>query len=116
MSKPRVHVWGKHGCAKCKALMGRLERLNKEGLGVDVVYHDILTVEGLAEFCRHGSINGNNIPAMTVEGADPLENPECWPWRGSKPLYGECGVCTDYDNGGVMLPEMLVWVIDQATK
>ena len=110
--KPRIHVWGKHGCAKCKALLDRLNRMNTEGLEIE--YHDILTVEGLAEFCRHGSINGNEIPAFTVDcGLDPM-NPEGWPYPGSKPLWGEYGVCTDYDSGGVMRPEMIAFVIGKA--
>lgn len=108
----RVHVWGKHGCAKCEALMKRLARMKDDGADIEVVYHDVKTVEGLAEFCRHGSINGNNIPAFTVEGGmDPLPR-DGWPFKGSLPLYGEFGVCTDYDTGGVMRPEMLAWVLN----
>ena len=113
MSKLKVHVWGKHGCAKCKALLDRINRMNTENL-VEVVYHDILTVPGLAEFCLHGSINGNNIPAFTIEGDFLPIDPEGWPFEGSKPLRGEFGVCTDYDTGGVMRPEMISFVIDSA--
>lgn len=110
----KVHVWGKQGCTKCEMLLKRLKQLNEDGMGLDIEYHDVKTVKGLAEFCRHGSINGNNIPAMTVEGdLEPID-PKGWPWKGSLPLYGEFGVCTDYDTGGVMRPDMLVWVFDRA--
>ena len=115
MSEPvKIHVWGKHGCAKCEALRKRLSRMKDEGASIDIEYHDVLTVEGLAAFCRHGSINGNNIPAFTVEGGlDPIPREE-WPFQGSLPLYGEFGVCTDYDTGGVMRPDMLAWVLERA--
>jgi hypothetical protein len=115
MSKLKVHVWGKHGCAKCKALLDRLNRMDTEG-ELDIEYHDILTVQGLAEFCRHGDINGNNIPAFTVEGDFTPLGAEGWPFPGSKPLYDEYGVCTDYETGGVMRPEMIKTVIENALE
>ena len=38
MNRLKVHVWGKHGCAKCKALLDRLSRMDTEG-ELDIEYH-----------------------------------------------------------------------------
>ena len=108
----KVHLWGKAGCAKCAALHGRLDRLNDGTF--EVIYHDTMTIEGKAEFSRHGSINGNCIPAVTVETEKEPISRKGWAWPGSLPLYGEYGLCTDYDNGGVVRPEAITWLISNA--
>jgi hypothetical protein len=110
-----VHLWGKQGCAKCKALHNRLEKI-KQTRDFTLVYHDIKTIEGLVAFCKHGSINGNTIPAVTIEGnLEPLSR-ENWNFPGSLPLYGEMGICTDYDNGGVVRPEAIEYLLTKAEE
>lgn len=111
----RVHLWGKEGCSKCAALHRRLENVQKLK-PFELIYHDIKTVEGLVAFCRHGSINGNNIPAVTVEGDLPPLERKGFEGTGCLPLYGEYGICTDYDHGGVIKPETVQWFIYKAAE
>jgi hypothetical protein len=63
----RINIFGKNGCAKCTTtknkvehFLGRWELANK----VEMVFHDMDTVDGMAEGAFH---DVDHIPATIVE-------------------------------------------------
>lgn len=131
MAEPtyRVHVFGKEGCQKCAMLKRRLSALleKPEWQGFTMVYHDVLTQDGVFAFCKAACLNPNRIPAVLVavvkeDGSDeyipgaaralPLTDPECY--RDSLP-YLYTGMQTDYESGGgVITPHMLEDVLRES--
>lgn len=131
MSKPyRIQVFGKSGCAKCKALNGRLDRALAKPAWQDFEksYCDVETEEGLITFCRAECINPNRIPAFMVLKREVVESEEHYrPLPNPDPdapnsvcdgsiLYLYQGLQTDYsgDGQGLITPKMLEAVLERA--
>ena len=125
-----VNVFGKPGCAKCAMLNRRLDKMLAEDpryARFHKEYHNVLSEEGLVEFCKSVCLNPSRIPAMVISCADSegkshyLVNPDpdafdsvC---RHSK-LYQFLGVQTDYseEGKGIISPEMIKSILDEALE
>ena len=125
-----VNVFGKPGCAKCAMLNRRLDKMLAEDTRYarfHKEYHNVLSEEGLVEFCKSECLNPSRIPAMVISCADSegkshyLVNPDpdafdsvC---RHSK-LYQFLGVQTDYseEGKGIISPEMIKSILDEALE
>ncbi len=121
-----IVVFGKEGCQKCHALNQRIDKLLKkeEFASFTKTYVDVLTEEGLIEFCNTECINPQRIPAMTVRKYSSetglyeyIENPQ--PGRedavcGSFKLYTYLGVQTDYSSTGTITPKMVKSILESA--
>ena len=131
MSKDyRVLVFGKTGCAKCKALNKRLDTLlaQEEWQNVEKRYCDVETVDGLVAFCQAECINPNRVPALLITKRDPetghyelMRNPHpgqrddtCLDAK----LYTYIGLQTDYSDvgKGLIRPQMLAAVFQEALQ
>jgi hypothetical protein len=131
MSKTyRIKVFGKEGCAKCKMLNQRLDKLLEEPAWADFEkeYCDVETVEGLIAFASAECINPQRIPALLVTRRQPetgrylpvaTRNPQprdklC----GKSKLYQYLGLQTDYsDEGkGTLTPKMITAVLEEARQ
>ena len=117
-----IHIFGKsEGCTKCAALKRKVASV----IGEDdyrgkfaVTFHDVLTEEGLVDFCR-SNINPNCIPGMVIGiGEIFLESvctSEAWIERGN--LRKPClGIFTDYSerHRGVITTEEIRGLLDTA--
>lgn len=125
-----VNVFGKPGCAKCAMLNRRLDKMLAEDpryARFHKEHHNVLSEEGLVEFCKSECLNPSRIPAMVISCADSegkshyLVNPDpdafdsvC---RHSK-LYQFLGVQTDYseEGKGIISPEMIKSILDEALE
>ena len=125
-----VNVFGKPGCAKCAMLNQRLDKMLAEEPRYAVFkkeYHNVLSEDGLLDFCKAECLNPSRIPAMVISRKDAqgrqhyLANPTpdtpdpvC---RHSK-LYNFLGVQTDYseEGKGVITPKMIQSVLDEALQ
>jgi len=123
----KIKVFGKEGCAKCKTLNQRLDKLleEKEWSDFEKEYCDVETVDGLVAFASAECINPQRIPAMLVTrrqeeteryvpvlSRDP--QPRCEVCGKSK-LYQYVGLQTDYsDEGkGIISPKMITTVLEE---
>ena len=99
-----IHIFGKsEGCTKCVALKRKVASV----IGEDdyrekfaVVFHDVLTEEGLVDFCR-SNINPNSLPGLVIGIGELFLESVCtseeWltsgnllrPWLGLFTDYGE---------------------------
>lgn len=109
MNKPfQIHVFGKQGCDKCKALNRRLDKLlSKENWNAfEKIYHDLGTIEGLVHFCHAEGINPQRIPAMTIarqvedDRYEPMANPRPPAPDQTRRLHNMLGLQTDYSAAG----------------
>jgi hypothetical protein len=129
MPKPfQIRVFGKAGCDKCRTLEQRLDRMLEceEWAAFERAYRDLLTEEGLVDFCEADGINPQRIPALLVcrwnaERGDyePVANPNPGapdPDCGRARLYAHVGLQTDYsaEGGGVVSPKMIAAVLRAA--
>ena len=117
----RVRVFGKAGCAKCKTLNQRLDKLlaRDEWSDFEKEYCALDTEEGMVEFCGTECINPQRVPAMLVmrrEGDsgdyEPMANAapgEDDGVCGKSRLYQFLGIQTDYSGRGkgVISPKMI---------
>ena len=129
MAKPyKIKVFGKEGCAKCKMLNQRLDKLleEKDWSDFEKEYCDIETVDGLVAFASAECINPPRITALLVTRRQeeteryvpvPTRNPQprdeiC----GKSKLYQYVGLQTDYsDEGkGIISPKMITAVLAEA--
>lgn len=80
MTKMQVHVFGKSaGCSKCDALKRRVLRELANPRFADtfeMAFHDLLTEEGIVDFCRT-NINPNSVPAMIIGIGDDYLPSQC---------------------------------------
>ncbi len=131
MAKPyKIQIFGKEGCAKCKTLNQRLDKLLKEKKWSDFEkeYCDVETVDGLVAFATAECINPQRIPAMLVtqrqeetERYVPVQTASPQPCDevcGKSKLYQYVGLQTDYtDEGkGIISPKMITAVLDEARR
>lgn len=129
MTKPyKIQVFGKEGCAKCKTLNQRLDKLlsEKEWSDFEKEYCDVETVDGLVAFASAECINPQRIPAMLVTRHQsetgryapvPTRNPSPHdPVCGKSKLYQYVGLQTDYSNEGkgIISPKMITTVLNEA--
>ena len=129
MTKPyKIKVFGKPGCAKCKTLNQRLDKLltKEEWADFEKEYCDVETVDGLVAFASAECINPQRIPAMLVTRKDeitgrydpiPTRDPQpvdeiC----GKSKLYQYVGLQTDYTpaGNGIISPKMITAVLKEA--
>ena len=119
-----AHVFGKEGCSKCAALKRRVEQLTgtAEYAGVKMVYHDVMTLDGIVEFCKADCLNPNRIPALLMSDDEGnycrsgrrLSSTKAEDFADSV-TYQWVGVQTDYDHGGgVITPVMVRDVFEKA--
>ena len=124
----RIELFGKAGCAKCKVLGQRLDKLleKEEWRDFDKKYFDVETEEGIIRFSEAECVNPQRIPAMLISRWDealgeyaPVPNPRpgapcelC----GDSRLYQYLGLQTDYsENGkGIISPQMISTVLGEA--
>ena len=124
----KIRVFGKPGCAKCKTLNQRLDKLlaEKEWADFEKEYCDVETVEGLVAFASAECINPQRIPAMLITRKDeyteryapvPTKEPKqtdevC----GKSKLYQYVGLQTDYTPAGkgIISPKMITAVLEEA--
>lgn len=129
MMKPyKIKVFGKEGCAKCKMLNQRLDKLleEKEWFHFEKEYCDVETIDGLVAFASAECINPQRIPALLVTRRQeeteryipvPARNPQPRdPVCGKSKLYQYLGLQTDYsDEGkGIISPRMITTVLEEA--
>ena len=117
-----IHIFGKSdGCTKCAALKRKVASVmeGEKYRGRFVVsFHDVLTEEGLVDFCR-SNINPNSLPGLVIGiGELFLESvctPEEWLERGNL-LRPWLGLFTDYGerHRGVITTEEIRWLLDTA--
>lgn len=107
-TKMIAHVFGKQGCAKCDMLKRRLGRVLSEDRysGIVMEYHDVMTEEGLVDFCRAEVLNPNRIPALLVSDAEGNYifsrrlSPEDKSQYDPSSTVMWTGIQTDYDGAG----------------
>jgi hypothetical protein len=122
----RVLVFGKEGCDKCKTLNGRLDRILAEPAYADFEKHycDIFTVDGLVALCEAEVLNPQRLPSFQVLRMDSEANEyRRIPQRASEggepatsgsPVPTYVGIETDYSGTGVIPPEVIRTVLDEA--
>lgn len=117
-----IHIFGKsEGCTKCAALKRKVASVMEEekyrGRFV-VSFHDVLTEEGLVDFCR-SNINPNCIPGLVIGIGELFLESVCtseeWLTRGNV-LKPWLGLFTDYGerHRGVITTEEIRWLMDTA--
>jgi len=124
----QIVIFGKAGCEKCKMLNKRVDKIleNSEWQDFKKVYLDIMTEDGLIEFCNAECINPQRIPAFTVKKFDPEreryefimnKNPGSHDVvYGSTKLYTYLGIQTDYSSTGTITPKMIQHILLEAKK
>ena len=119
-----IHIFGKsEGCTKCAALKRKVASV----IGEDdyrgkfaVVFHDVLTEEGLVDFCR-SNINPNCIPGLVIGIGELFLESVCtseeWLTRGNV-LKPWLGLFTDYGerHRGVITTEEIREILSLALK
>ena len=127
--KFKIQVFGKPGCAKCKMLNQRLDKIlaDKEWSDFGKEYCDVETVDGLVAFASAECINPQRIPAMLVTKLQeenerynpvPVRDPQQKPDAvcGKSKLYQFVGLQTDYTDAGkgIISPKMITAVLQEA--
>ena len=124
MAMLTIHIFGKsEGCTKCAALKRKVTSV----IGEDdyrgkfaVVFHDVLTEEGLVDFCR-SNINPNCIPGLVIGIGELFLESVCtseeWLTRGNV-LKPWLGLFTDYGehHRGVITTEEIREILSMALK
>lgn len=119
-----IHIFGKSdGCTKCAALKRKVASV----IGEDdyrgkfaVTFHDVLTEEGLVDFCR-SNINPNCIPGLVIGIGELFLESVCtseqWLERGNL-LRPWIGLFTDYGerHRGVITTEEIREILSLALK
>ena len=117
-----IHIFGKSdGCTKCAALKRKVASVMEEekyrGRFV-VSFHDVLTEEGLVDFCR-SNINPNSLPGLVIGIGELFLESVCtseeWLERGNL-LRPWLGLFTDYGerHRGVITTEEIRGLLDTA--
>ena len=117
-----IHIFGKSdGCTKCAALKRKVASAIGEADyrgKFPVTFHDVLTEEGLVDFCR-SNINHNCIPGMVIGIGEIFLESVCtseeWIERGNL-LKPWLGIFTDYSerHRGVITTEEIRGLLDTA--
>ena len=119
-----IHIFGKsEGCTKCAALKRKVASV----IGEDdyrrkfaMVFHDVLTEEGLVDFCR-SNINPNSLPGLVIGIGELFLESVCtseeWLERGNL-LRPWLGLFTDYGerHKGVITTEEIREILSLALK
>lgn len=119
-----IHIFGKsEGCTKCDELKRKVASAMEEEKyrgKFEVSFHDVLTLDGLLEFCR-SNISPNSLPGLLI-GIGPLFlksscTAEEWLERGNL-LRPWLGLFTDYGerHKGVITTEEIREILSLALK
>lgn len=119
-----VHIFGKsEGCSKCAALKHKTSLVITEEPfrgQFEIEFHDLLTEEGVAEFCRT-NINPNCVPGLVIGVGLLFLKSVCtsdeWLERGNL-LRPWLGVFTDYGerNRGVIMAKQIREILAEALR
>lgn len=119
-----IHIFGKsEGCTKCAALKRKVASVigEEDYRGkFAVVFHDVLTEEGLVDFCR-SNINPNALPGLVIGIGELFLESVCtseeWLERGNL-LRPWLGLFTDYSDRhrGVITTEEIREILSLALK
>jgi hypothetical protein len=126
--KFRIDLFGKSGCAKCKVLGQRLDKLlvKEEWRDFEKKYYDVETEEGIITFCESECVNPQRIPAIILRQKnyktgeyEPVANRvpgEPDEVCGNSRLYQYLGLQTDYteQGKGIISPKMITKVMSEA--
>lgn len=125
MKRFQVALFGKEGCDKCEVLKKRLNKILQEKPyeEFEFVYCDLGTLEGLVRFCSSEVLNPQRIPSFIVSH-NPTGRQEASfsPVMCRKRVSAEeeietfLALETDYKTNGVITPQMIKDVLDQAAK
>lgn len=114
----KIRIFGKKGCGKCSLLKGRFDRiLSKEPYAgkFDIEYNDLSTEEGLVAFCNMEFLDISRIPSFVVMDENNrimngyIEENNIF-------LRDILALQTNYDAGGVILPQLIRDILNQALK
>lgn len=119
-----IHIFGKsEGCTKCAALKRKVASVMEEEKyrgKFEVSFHDVLTEEGLVDFCR-SNINPNALPGLVIGIGELFLESVCtseqWMERGNL-LRPWLGLFTDYGerHKGVITTEEIREILSLALK
>ena len=122
MKQFQLAVFGKQGCDKCEVLKKRLTKIlaDETYSGFEMVYNDVGTQEGLVKFCQCEILNPQRIPSFMVFSSSDSGS-ETVPHRlmvgdGKDPVETYLAMETDYGAGGVIKPNAIRDVLDEAMK
>lgn len=122
MKQFQLTVFGKQGCDKCDLLKKRLNKILAEEryAGFEISYYDMGTAEGLVRFCQCEILNPQRIPSFmvfnTVESGPARVPSELNVGDGKGPVTTYLALETDYAGSGVIKPETIRAVLDEALK
>ena len=90
---------------------------------VKMEYHDVLTEDGVVEFCKAGCLNPNRIPALLMaKDGEYIRNPLSFDSNNKDVYKASCtyswiGIQTDYvSGGGLITPAMIKETVDKAKE
>ena len=124
----QIVVYGKSGCQKCAVLNQRIDKLLEKDEWSDFrkIYIDVLSEDGLIEFCNAECINPQRIPAFIIRQFDEetgnyeyVLNPNPGthdPVTGTFALYTYLGIQTDYATTGTITPKMIQQILTTARR
>ena len=127
-SKYLIQIYGKKNCPKCDSLKKRIHTLLKDNQYPDfqTAYYDVTTEEGLFQFAKAETINGQRIPALQIlrynqlsQKYEKILDPRKEEIKNGKlfiPVYLQLE--TDYSNPGqsVIKPEDILSLMTLADK
>ena len=122
MKQFQLAVFGKQGCDKCNVLKKRLNKIlaGQSYSGFEISYYDMGTTEGLVRFCQCEILNPQRIPSFMVFGmgdSGPVAVPRKLNVGDSKdPVETFLALETDYSAGGVIKPDAIRAVLDEALQ
>jgi hypothetical protein len=124
----QIVLFGKAGCDKCALLNKRVDKLlqKPEWKRFVKIYHDIMTEDGLIDFCNAECINPQRIPALAVRKLDADSGEYHYVANdkpgsrdavcGSSKLYTYLGLQTDYSGNGTITPQMISHILEEAVR
>lgn len=98
-----LHVFGKRGCGKCAIVKRRCQEISEKH-GIELIYHDCSTEEGLVEFCL-AKLNPNTLPAVIVGDMAGYVLAETK--KSESHTFPFLGCCTNYNGSGVISTEQI---------
>ncbi|MFC1544949.1 hypothetical protein ACFL4X_02160 [Gemmatimonadota bacterium] len=122
MKQFQLAVFGKQGCDKCDVLKKRLNKILAEQpySGFEISNYDMGTSDGLVRFCQCEILNPQRIPSFMVfsvgdGGLAPVPH-RLIVGDGEDTVETGLAMETDYSAGGVIKPETIRAVLDEALQ
>ncbi len=108
-----IIIFGKKGCQKCSILKTRFDRLlsSSKYSMFDIESYELADEESIVKFCDLECLNFMRIPSFYIEHENKPLNPRNF---GSYSLPTILGMQTNYEELGVITPQMLEQVLDEA--